>query len=259
MDALAHDLRTEVPDLAGQFEESRPSVRRNTGFGLFTEMIVDRSRPVPASGPTGDLGSVHAMVGDLADPIAFRVRVRQGVLLGLIGDSYGQDTRAIDFASVPFDQVFTIDDQGRSVPFEPRPVEMRALHALQRHEDPFAEPEAPPPPPRLHNVGPLEKLQEPSEPALVEFDLRRGGRTAAAEAAAAPAPLAEDEKIALRVGVWFGLFVLASVLVLIFEAPIPAAFAAAILAGRLLQTDRGLDLLRRTTASLQQAARERQA
>lgn len=259
MDALAHDLRTEVPDLAGQFEESRPSVRRNTGFGLFTEMIVDRSRPVPASGPTGDLGSVHAMVGDLADPIAFRVRVRQGVLLGLIGDSYGQDTRAIDFASVPFDQVFTIDDQGRSVPFEPRPVEMRALHALQRHEDPFAEPEAPPPPPRLLNVGPLQKLQEPVASALVDNRPRRGASPAAAEAAAAPAPLAEDEKIALRVGVWFGLFVLAAVLVLIFEAPIPAAFAAAFVAGRFLQTDRGLDLLRRTMASLQQAARERQA
>lgn len=257
MDALAHDLRTEVPDLAGQFEESRPSVRRNTGFGLFTEMIVDRSRPVPPSGPTGDLGSVHAMVGDLADPIAFRARVRQGVLLGLIGDSYGQDTRAIDFASVPFDQVFTVDDQGRSVPFEPRPVETRALHDLQRHEDPFAEPEAPPPPPRLHNVGPLQKLQEPSDSALVEMDVGRSGRTAAAEAAAAP--LAEDEKIALRVGVWFGLFVLASVLVLIFEVPIPFAFIATFVAGRFLQTDRGLDLLRRTLTSLQQAARERQA
>ena len=86
MAALAHDLRDSVPDLAGQFEESRPSQRRNSGFGLFTETIVDRNRPSPASGPTGDLGSVHAMVGALSDPIAFKARMRNGVLLGLMGD-----------------------------------------------------------------------------------------------------------------------------------------------------------------------------
>ena len=119
MDALVHDLRAEIPDLAGQFEESRPSQRRNSGFGLFTEMIVDRSRPAPTTGPTGDLGTVHVMVGHLPDPIAFKARVRHGVLLGLLGDSYGQDTRAIDFATVAFDQVFTVDARGQSIPFEP--------------------------------------------------------------------------------------------------------------------------------------------
>lgn len=119
MAALAHDLRSEAPDLAGQFEESRPSQRRNSGFGLFTEMIVDRSRPAPVSGPTGDLGSVHAMIGALPDPVAFKARLRNGVLLGLMGESYGQDTRMIDFATTPFDQVFTVNGQGVSVPFEP--------------------------------------------------------------------------------------------------------------------------------------------
>jgi hypothetical protein len=116
MDALAHELRQEVPDLAEQFGASRPNIRRNTGFGLATEMMTRRPGRTPAGQATGDLGSVHAMVADLPHPIAFRARVRDGLLLALIGDSYGQDTRGIDFGAARFDQVFTIDASGRSVP-----------------------------------------------------------------------------------------------------------------------------------------------
>ncbi len=249
MDALAHDLRGEIPDLAGQIEESRPSLRRNTGFGLFTETIVHRDRPPPAAGPTGDLGAVHAMVGDLPDPIAFRARVRNGVLLGLVGDSYGQDTRALDFATVPFDQVFTLDDRGRSVAFEPsRLMPPSPLLDLHRHEDHFPEPAAAPPP--LCNVGALQRVQDPTPTPLrpvIEIE-----------------PLPEvghgsGNDTSLRVGLWFGLFVVGSVLILLFGAPMPFVFAAAIVAGRLLQTRRGLVVLRRALASLQQAARERRA
>lgn len=244
MEALAHDLIREIPDLAGQFEESRPGLRRNTGFGLFTEMIVDRSRPPPAAGPTGDLGTVHVMVGDLADPIAFRARVRNGVLLGVVGDSYGQDTRAIDFATVPFDQVFTVDERGRSIAFEPaRLMPPSPLLDLQRHEDHLPEPAAAP---SLRNIGALQRLQESAGPlSVIKVEpLPESGPVDASDAS-------------LRVGLWFGLFVIGSVLILLFGAPIPFVFVAAVIAGRVLQTERGLDLLRQGLAALHQAARDR--
>ncbi|RZJ40663.1 MAG: hypothetical protein EON86_11960, partial [Brevundimonas sp.] len=165
MVALAHDLRGAVPDLSAQFEQSRPSQRRNSGFGLFTEMIVDQTRWTPTSGPSGDLGTVHAMIGNLPDPIAFKARVRNGVLLGLLGDSYGQDTRAIDFTTVAFDQVFTVDAQGQSIPFEPaRPTSPGPLPDLQRRNDPRPPAQAAERPP-LRNVGALQRVQEVDAPA----------------------------------------------------------------------------------------------
>src|SRR5690606_1757486 len=113
MEALARELRGQVPDLAAQFAASRLTVRRNSGFGVFSEMLAPPDR---RPGPSGDLGRVHVVIPGLADPLAFRVRLRDGRLMGLLGDSYGQDTRAIDFAATRFTQVFTIDDHGRSIP-----------------------------------------------------------------------------------------------------------------------------------------------
>jgi len=165
MAALAWDVRHLAPDLAGQFEESLPGARRNTGSGLFSEMIVSSRRPAPEERPTGLFGTVHAMVGDLPDPIAFRVELREGRLLALHGDAYGQDTRDLDFATVPFDQVFTVNDQGKSIEFDPA-VLLRPspLLALQVHGDPLqAELEAPP---TLVNRGPLQRLQEEAPDVL---------------------------------------------------------------------------------------------
>lgn len=45
MAALTWELRSEAPDLAGQFEEALPGHRRNTGDGFQHEIIVDRKRP----------------------------------------------------------------------------------------------------------------------------------------------------------------------------------------------------------------------
>lgn len=242
MDVLARELRNEAPDLAAQFAASRPTVRRNSGFGFFTEVLVPPERP--ASGPTGEFGTAHVLVAGLADPVAFRVRLRNGRMLGLLGDSYGQDTRSIDFAAVPFDQVFTVDSAGRSVPAEAVPDAGRSP-AVQTPRPP-----SPPPPPAPVLIRPPADLEAPPRPAP------------APEPAPSPhaaADLSEEDRTTLRVGLWAGLFALGSVLVLVFDLPIPAAFIAAVVAGRFLQTDRGLDLLRRTLASLQQAARERQA
>lgn len=164
MAAMAHDLRYVAPDLAGQFEESLPGTRRNTGSGLFSEIIVSARRPLSAERATGVFGTVHAMVGDLPDPVAFQVELRDGRLLALHGDAYGQDTRDIDFERVHFDQVFTLDEQGESVAFDPealmRPSPLLALHEHDDHDPPQAEP-------RLANDGPLQRLQDDRSPALV--------------------------------------------------------------------------------------------
>jgi hypothetical protein len=161
LDALAWDLRDIAPDLAGQFAESLPGSRRNTGSGLFTELIVDRSRPPPMTTPTGRFGTVHAMVGDLPDPIAFQVELRQGRLLALHGDAYGQDTRAIDFARVPFDQVFTLDDHGESVAFDPEALTAPdPLLDLHQPADPETLPPANPP---LITIGPMTRVDSQQE------------------------------------------------------------------------------------------------
>lgn len=244
MDALARELRSEAPDLAAQFAASRPTVRRNSGFGVFTEVLVPPERPT--SGPTGEFGTVHVVISGLADPVAFRARLRNGRLLGLLGDSYGRDTRSTDFASIPFDQVFTVDATGRSVPFEVASQTVR------------------PPAPRPVQPAPAPPSRPP-EPILVQ--LRTGATPPprpgpAQEPASSPASsgdLSPEERTTLRIGLWTGLFALGSILVLVFEVPIPFVFIAAFVAGRFFQTDRGLDLLRRTLTSLQQAARERQA
>lgn len=219
MAALAQDLRAEIPDLAGQFEESRPSQRRNSGFGLFTEMIVDRSRPAPSTGPTGDLGTVHAMVGDLPDPIAFKARVRHGVLLGLLGDSYGQDTRAIDFSAVPFDQVFTVNDSGASIPFEPaRHMPPSPLRDLQQHNDHRPAPGTPEPA-LLKNIGALQRVQDVGQPAP---HLRTSDPDT---------PVAPDQTT-LLIGLWALIGVIAVIGVFVLRLPFAVGVFFVIFAGR---------------------------
>lgn len=190
MAALAHELRNEVPDLARQFIHSRPGQRRNSGLGLYTEMIPDRGRPRPGRsagavtlGPSGNLGTVHAMVGSLRDPIAFQVRLSNGSLLGLFGDSYGQDTRGVDFATTPFDQVFMLDAQGQSVAFEPAPATPADASAWRSP--------APAPPPRAE---PPHSTPAPARtaPAASQSAARTDARVAAKSAAhAAPKPAAK--------------------------------------------------------------------
>ena len=155
MDAMAWELSDIAPDLAGQVEESAPGRRRNTGAGLYSELIVDRHRPPPTATPTGLFGTVHVMVGDLPDPVGFQVELRQGRLIALHGQSYGQDTRDIDFATTPFDEVFTLDETGESILYDPAAHRRESpLHRLHDHPDVIPPHEvalysAPPPGPKL--------------------------------------------------------------------------------------------------------------
>ena len=246
MQALARELRGEVPDLAAQFVASRLTVRRNSGFGLFTEMLVPPERPT--SGPSGEFGTVHAMIAGLADPVAFRARLRNGRLLGLLGDSYGQDTRSIDFASAAFNQVFTLDSAGRSVPTELPAEGGRAAPSHPSRPDAATPAQTPPPAiVQLRPDGADAARQHPAPPAEP------------APSADADGQPGSEDRTSLRVGLWTGLFALGSILVLVFDVPIPFVFVAAFVAGRFFQTDRGLDLLRQAKASLQRGAPEGQA
>lgn len=230
MAALAWDLRHVAPDLAGQFEESLPGTRRNTGSGLFTETIVSSRRPLSAERETGRFGTVHALVGALPDPIAFQVELRNGRLLALHGDAYGQDTRAIDFARVPFEQVFTVDEAGRSIEFRPAGLmpasPMTDLHRPDETPPPAARSGTPAasPPPRQ------SQLQTPQAPTGTAPSLAGQLRTALA-AGAAPDPAAADDRISLLIGAWVVIAVGAGLGVLILDLPvIPALLAAGWLA-----------------------------
>ncbi len=137
MDAMVWQMGDSVPDLAAQAASSSPGLRRNTGAGLYSRMIVDANRATRNPDATGLFGTVHVMVGDLPDPIGFQIELRQGRLMALHGQSYGQDTRAIDFSSTPFGEVFTVDARGQSVLYRPA---WRAPDAVVPRPRPAARP-----------------------------------------------------------------------------------------------------------------------
>ena len=240
MSALAHDLRGVLPDLDAQFDGSQPSQRRNSGFGLFTEMLVDRARPGPVSGPTGDLGSVHAMVGKLADPIAFRVRVRNGVLLGLLGDSYGQDTRAIDFATTPFDQVFTVDADGVSVPFQ-----FVRSTTVDASRDAVRKPNWSPSP---ATAAPPRTATTARRAPQVDREVRQAPppqSTPSPITPPSPGGKLPTDDASLLIGMWVLIAVVALIVVTIFGLPLAMGVIFAIVLGRAVKNPKTLAHVRK--------------
>lgn len=197
LDALAWELRDVAPDLGGQVEECLPGVRRNTGQGAVVELIVARDRPLPATGPTGRFGTVHAMIGGLSEAVAFQVELRAGRLMALHADSYGQDTRPLDFTTVPFDEVFYLDADGASVLYDPAATMPDSpLRDLQKSDDPYlpayddpVASDAPPLDPEI--AAAVERFQR-ARPKL-----RGAPLPAAASAPAPPARPAEPASPAL--------------------------------------------------------------
>lgn len=247
LDALAWDLRDIAPDLAGQFAECLPGARRNTGSGLFTELIVDRSRPAPMTEPTGRFGTVHAMVGDLPDPIAFQVELRQGRLLALHGDAYGQDTRAIDFARVPYDQIFTVDDRGESIAFDPTALmQPGPLPDLHQHTNP--EPPHPTCPPQ-HNRGAPRQTSDPQ--SLVDVLFGKMEPASPETAADEPAPDKADQTTVL-IGLWVAIAAAAFLAVVLFDFPIVFAVFLAGIVGRMLHKPKVIAALTRASRRLGQ-------
>jgi hypothetical protein len=136
MDAMIWQMGDSVPDLRAQVAASSPGLRRNTGAGLYSQIVVDADRAIANPDATGLFGTVHAMVAGLPDPVGFQIELRQGRLTALHGQSYGQDTRAIDFSTTAFEEVFTVDEAGRSILFRPArrtpdPIPLKAKPAAQ--------------------------------------------------------------------------------------------------------------------------------
>lgn len=238
LQALTWELRDVVPDLAAQIAASRLTLRRNSGFGFFTEMMVDR--PLTATtAPARHLGTVHAMVAGLSKPVAFQLRVRDGRLLGLMADSYGQDTRLIDFTNTPFDQIFILD-QGRS-------VELRQFTQT---------PPEPSPPPTRQPRPIRREPQSGTMPAMTPTPIQPP-RPTASPLSEPPVPM---DDLSLRMGLWT-LIGVAALIALGLGVPIPIIAIAGFLAVRFVSSEKGLGTLRKVQEGWQttQATYARQA
>ncbi|MGA0546058.1 hypothetical protein ACO2Q1_12350 [Brevundimonas sp. VNH65] len=247
MAALAHDLRQTVPDLAGQFQNARPGLRRNTAFGYYAETVVDLARPpaypTPGSGPTGRFGTVHAMLSGLREAVSFQVELLNGRLLGLHADSYGQDTRAIDFATVPVTEIFTLDASGRSIPYQT--AGSRHVDNLSHRLPPAAG--AQPTPPRVVHVSPARAgetvaARKPPAPQSATPQAAPQRREPAPVAAPAPAEAPLDGA-SLKVGVWVTLGALAFLANLIFDVPAVAAAILVAFIGRAATSPKALPII----------------
>jgi len=255
MSALAQDLRGQVPDIAAQFSRSKPTIRRNSGFGQFTEMLVDAHRSAPG-GPSGEIGTVHVVVAGLRHPVAFRARVRDGRLLGLLADSYGEDTRGIDFATVPFDQIFTLDAGGAPVHFAGthRP-ETAANQAKSRTEARQEASRAPPvrqaPPQSVPTSAPPPRVQPAPAPVARQAPPPRQPRPA--EIKPDPDVMSDEDRLTMRIGLWAMIGVVGMLLFTVFGVPLPFLLVAGFVIGRFFQTEKGLIALRRIQQSLKAA------
>ncbi len=246
MRALAWDLRDVVPDLAGQFEESLPGARRNTGHGSYTEMIVSPRRPAPRLTPSGVFGTVHAMVGDLPGSMAFKVRLREGVLLNLEGEAFDMETDQIDFATTSFHTVFTVDGQGKSIRFDPAAV-MKPSPLLDLHT--WVDPERSNPEhldPPLVNVGPLQRLQ----------DTGREDRSPFAKVGKTPLPKLDEAQTSLFIGIC--VMVAGIAILLWFLTDLPGVFliVGAFWLCQSLRHPKALDPIARALASLQTSRKD---
>ena len=162
MDAMIWQMGDSVPDLRAQVAASSPGLRRNTGAGLYSQIVVDADRAIANPDATGLFGTVHAMIAGLPDPVGFQIELRQGRLTALHGQSYGQDTRAIDFSAPPFEEVFTVDEAGRSILFRPA---RRASDPIPPKAKPAARPAAAPVAQATAKVQPKPAPQPASKPS----------------------------------------------------------------------------------------------
>lgn len=218
LDALADDI-VQVSDLDAQIEEARPVHRRNTGDGFVTDIVVDRSRPPVTSGGrlTGAFGTIHADVEGLVDPMAFQLILREGRIMSLRGQTYDEDTRAIDFTTARFWGLFFIGPTGESLPVRPRKL---GPTVLQRTTDEIPSPLDPFP------------ASPPQEPTTLTNS-----------------PASEDDVTSLMIALAVGAVILAIVLLLVVKLPFVFVIGIGAVALNALRNRSVRDLLKRLLAA----------
>jgi hypothetical protein len=248
MAALAAELRHAVPDLAAQFRNARPGLKRNMTFGYYCGLTGGGARP--ASTRDGALGSVHVLIDGLHDAVAFRVLMRQGRAVAIEADSYGQDTRAIDFDHVGFEQVFTVNASGQSVLFEGPSAIPTASAAARPRQIPAA--------PRPTAAAPAH-AQSPAAVIVHPRPVQSGfGPNGAVGTPSTPRsqPEADTPNVApgvLLLGAWAVIAAVAVLAVLIFDLPIIFAAVAAFWIGNAVRQPKVLAALQRGVAEYQKS------
>ena len=137
LDAIADETTEQAPELPGQIADARVVGRTRTASGFITRIQIDPAHTAPIESAPAQLGTIHADIAGLADPVGFRAVIEHGRLTALKTETYGQDTSAIDFASAPFGGLFRITPEGESVPAGP-PLSLEPespLRRLQRVEE----------------------------------------------------------------------------------------------------------------------------
>ena len=137
LDAIADETTEQAPELPGQIADARVVGRTRTASGFITRLQIDPAHTAPIESAPAQLGTIHADIAGLADPVGFRAVIEHGRLTALKTETYGQDTSAIDFASAPFGGLFRITPEGESVPAGP-PLSLEPespLRRLQRVEE----------------------------------------------------------------------------------------------------------------------------
>lgn len=268
MAALAHELRGLIPDLATQFAAAKASQRRNMAFGAYTGLTLDR--PHPATTADGPFGTAHVMIDGLQDAVAFQVLMRHGTVAALQADSYGQDTRAINFDTVGFEQVFTLDAQGRSVPFEPRPStdEDRSIRrnpppAPRHTPSPVqqAAPMRPTPRPQAEHPPQTYKPQPVPPERDRAFSFGPNGAVSTpppiitGSASSAMPDIASLDDRTLRIGLWAAIAVIAFLIVTIFQISWVFVLVPGIWLAQMIRRPAVLSAIRRALVAWQASAR----
>lgn len=249
LDALALDQSTIAPDLAGQIRRSHAGRRLNTAFGYYVEVRTGQDRHLPHAGETGRFGTVHAMIAGLTESVSFQIELFQGRLIGLYADSYGQDTRSVDFTSVPITQLFRVDGAGRSVPI--------SLPSRASDQKPGRQ-SVPVTPPEVKSLVRAALAQRPEtsrtsqpgrpSPALPlspdpKVKPRDRARSEPLPQAQPPSPELAEARKSLLFGVWTTLGVIAIFAVIAFGVPLVVAGIVAFFIGRTVRDPRILDAI----------------
>lgn len=268
MAALAHELRHTIPDLATQFAGAKASQRRNMAFGAYTGLTLDRPRP--ATTADGPFGTAHVMIDGLQDAVAFQVLMRHGTVAALQADSYGQDTRAINFDTVGVEQVFTLDAQGRSIPFEPRPSAdqdrpiRRSPPPTPRHSPSPAQQAAPmrptpqpqpAPPPQTYKPQPASPQRDRAFTFGPNGAVSTPPPIATGSASSAMPDIADMDDKTLRIGLWAAIAVVGFLIVTIFQISWVFVLVPGIWLAQMIRRPAVLSAIRRALVAWQASAR----